>query len=165
MSWGQALDRAFIQYAFKRNKDGVGGTALPDLGTALWLSLHATDPGKTGAGELVTGTSPGYARVSVPTDLDDSSGNAVAWNVSAANGTEWAVTNKTAITLPQAGVGGWNGLQLIRWWGFWTQSTAGLWVLGGGIGPIGPGGLPAGIVVTEGTVPQFLVGQLQFGCD
>lgn len=82
------------------------------LATTGWayLSIHATDPGTTGAGELTGGT-PAYARV------------AVTWNAASGG----AVTNSNALSInfPASGTAAYYGI--------WSASVAGTYYVGGAL--------------------------------
>ena len=81
-----------------------------------WVSLHSADPSTTGASELAGG---GYARV------------AVAWN--AASGGSITNSGALSITVPASTTTGYFGI--------WSASTAGTYMVGGTLGtPVTTGG-------------------------
>jgi hypothetical protein len=150
------FETRLIQWLFKTNKDGAAATALAATGpTNLWVSLHSTDPADVSAGELSGGS---YARVAMAKDADDASGNAVSWNISAVSGTAWGVTNKLAVTFPQASAD-WFGGAAIKWCGLYDASSAGNLLMAGTVNGA------VGVVVLSGVTFSFAIGQLAFTAD
>ena len=116
--------------------DGNGYLVSPD--TTYYMSLHTTDPGDTGTGELVAGSSPGYARKSYTT-----SGG---WNAAALGST----SNSGAITFGAASGGDWAAA---NWFGIWNSAagTSANFILSGAL-------TGAPIICTDGDAVQFLGG-------
>ena len=151
------FEKGIIRWLFKTNKDGSAATALASTGPAdLYVSLHSADPSDTGASEL---SGNNYARVHMAKDADDSSGNAVNWNVSAASGSAWGVTNKVAVTFNVATTADWNGGAAIKWCGLWDASTSGNFLMAGTVNG------STGVVVSVGVTLSFAAGQLAFTAD
>src|SRR5574338_116150 len=118
---GKLLDWIFKQTSF--------GTAP----TTRFVSLHSGDPGDTGASEL--GATGSYARAQLDPDTDNSTNT--NWNAKGTSGQASTMSNKLAITFPQA-TADWNSGSAIQYWALWDASTSGncLWsgtFTGGGV--------------------------------
>ena len=144
------LETKIMQWMVKRQQ-------LPTPPTTVQISLHSLDPGDTGANELAS--SGAYARVTMTTDTDDTAPNAVNWNVTAADGTAWAFTNKLPITFPQATADWFSGNPI---------TFAGIWDAGGTNFLATCSITPSGVVVLNGNTLSFTggtPGQLKFKVD
>ena len=87
---------------------------MPTPPTSIYLSLHTSDPGLTGTGEVTTGV--GYARqlITLTAPLD--------------SGTDEVIENVATATFgPAVGV----GFGLVTYLGFWTALTGGNFLNGG----------------------------------
>ena len=124
-----ALENAIIT----RLTDDSGYLVTPD--TTYYVSLHATDPGDTGTGELAA--TNGYARKSYTT-----SGG---WNAASGGST----SNNGSITFAAASGGDWAEA---LFFGLWNNSagTSANFILGGS--------LTSGVTCTDGDAVQFLGG-------
>lgn len=127
-----------LEYIFKR-------TALPAVPSNLYVSLHGTDPGDTGANELSTAVG-GYARALLASDT----GNTVDtnWEAVDTSGTSKRISNKLDIVFPAA-TADWFSGNLIPYWALWDNASAGTCILSGTI----TGG---GIAVHNGNTARFM---------
>lgn len=98
--------------------------------TAIWLSLHTADPGRTGASECADGT---YARVNVTAAFPAASAG--------------SVSNDTLIEFAALTTGA-----TITHYGLWTLVSGGVFLHGGDVNP--------DKVIGAGAIPQFAIGQL-----
>jgi hypothetical protein len=151
--FSDSFEQRLLNWIFKQ-------TALT-LPTSLYYSLHGSDPGDTCTGELVSGTSPSYAR-SNTAPPDANSGATVNYHAFDTVSSATRASNKLAITFPTA-TGNWNSSAAINWWCLWDQVSAGNCLLCGTIS----GG---GVIVLNGNTLSFAgsgssPGQLTFTVD
>ena len=131
------METNVLNYLFKQ-------TALPTPPATLFISLHSADPGDTGASELAA--TNGYARAQLNPDANSSTNT--NWN--AVTGSPAEMTNKLAITFPQASGGSWNSGSSIGYWSLWSASSAGTLFCSGTI--------TGGVVVLAGNTLQVTGG-------
>ena len=97
------------------------GSAFPAAPANVYVSLHSADPGATGANELASGTSPGYARVAVAT--------ASGWSAIADSDGGRLIENDANITFPMPTGNGATATH----WGIWDAASGGNFLIGGSL--------------------------------
>lgn len=106
----------------------------------LYVSLHTADPTDAGTGTEVTGGS--YARVAITSNTSN-------WEVPAAAGTNYRVTNKSTVTFPSPSAD-WG---VITHFALWSASSSGNLVV---FGPL----TVARTILNGDNPPSFAIGSL-----
>ena len=116
----------------------LGQVALPAIAT-VYFALYSVTPGDAGGGtELVTGTSPGYARVAVTNNTTNFP-----------NASAGAKTNGVAVTFPVNTSGGADWVAAVAW-AILDASTGGNFLLWGAMTSLACPNAQA-IVIAAGT--------------
>lgn len=120
----------------------------PTPPTTLFYSFHSSDPGTTGANELSSGSSPGYARAELDPDPDVlTSTNYIFTN----DAGQLTINNNSIITWPVA-TDMWNSGTPFGYWGLWDALSGGNFIL--------KGTLNGSVTILAGQTPQCIVGNM-----
>lgn len=133
------VENHVLEWIFKQDQ-------LPTPPTGIWVSLHGTDPGDTGANEISGGS---YARASRAPDANTSTNT--SWNALDTSGQAARCSNFATITFPTASANWFSGNPIL-YFCLWDASTAGNCLWSGTIA----GG--TGVTVLSGTTLTFAGG-------
>ncbi len=155
------LEAKILDWLFKRTASGTPPNNV-------YVSLHNGDPEGAGANELqgsnpaADGYSPAYARVQVPTDLDNATNTNWSAKGPGSPSTAQKITNQAIVAFPLPS-GAWNqpagggAARAILYFGFFDAGSGGNFL---GSGKISPADI--GVLVQAGQRPSFDANQLAF---
>lgn len=130
MSFSNGLEQNILNWLLNQ-------TTFPAAPTAIYLSLHTSDPGETGGNEY---SGNAYARQDITNSFPTNSGGG-------------SCANDVAINFPTA-TSTWTAITHV---GIQSASTAGTYYMGGA--------LDVSKTVASGDALQFAIGALAISCD
>lgn len=134
-SWRRSIGELYLNNRIDSSSnpicDAFSVTVPTSTIPSLYVSLHTTDPGLTGSGEVTTTAYVGYARASYSRDHLNPPAGGAWWtysNATAESETVGYFFNASAIQWPTCS-GGTS--PVCKYWGLWTAQSGGNFICGG----------------------------------